>query len=72
MSWSCLNSFFAGLSETRLKARFKAETDVPPADYVMRRMIEVSKTLLVGDQPVTDIAIGLGFSTTQYFATVFK
>jgi AraC-like DNA-binding protein len=63
----------AHLSESRLKARFKAEVGVPPADYTMRQRIDRTKQLLrQGDLSVTEIASRLGFSSTQYFATAFK
>jgi AraC-like DNA-binding protein/mannose-6-phosphate isomerase-like protein (cupin superfamily) len=63
----------AGLSASRLKARFKAETGIPPADYMTRMKVEAAKDrLLQENQSVTEIAMELGFATSQYFATVFK
>lgn len=63
----------AMLSRSRFKARFKAEAGMSPADYVMRKKIERAQALLLGgDHTVTNVAMSLGFSTTQYFATVFK
>lgn len=63
----------AHMSESRFKARFKAELGVPPADYVMRQRIDRSMQLLRdSDTQVTQIAMALGFNSTQYFATVFK
>jgi AraC-like DNA-binding protein len=63
----------AGLSTSRLKARFKGEVGMSPADYVMRQKIERAKTLLLARAAsVTGVAMHLGFSTPQYFATVFK
>ncbi len=63
----------AELSKSRFKSRFKAETGLSPADYVMRKKIERAQALLLGDNyTVTAVAMTLGFSTTQYFATVFK
>jgi AraC-like DNA-binding protein len=61
----------ARLSESRLKARFKREIGVPPAEYWLRQKIERAVTLLP-TRSVTDIAYDLGFSSSQYFATVFK
>jgi AraC-like DNA-binding protein len=61
----------ARLSESRLKARFKREIGVPPAEYWLRQKIERAVTLLP-TRSVTDIAYALGFSSSQYFATVFK
>jgi AraC-like DNA-binding protein/mannose-6-phosphate isomerase-like protein (cupin superfamily) len=66
-------ALLAHMSQSRLKARFKAEVGVPPADYVMRQRIDRTKQLLrQGDLSVTEIALRLGFSSTQYFATAFK
>ena len=63
----------AHLSESRFKARFKAEVGMPPADYTMRQRIDRAKHFFrQSDLPVTEIALRLGFSTTQYFATAFK
>lgn len=63
----------AHLSQSRFKARFKAEVGLPPGDYQMRLRIERAKELLrQADTSVTETAMRLGFNTTQYFATVFK
>jgi AraC-like DNA-binding protein len=63
----------AGLSVSRFKARFKEEVGIPPADYIQRSKIAASKKLLAEQRlTVTAIAHRLGFSTSQYFATVFK
>jgi AraC-like DNA-binding protein len=61
----------ARLSESRLKARFKAEVGVPPAEYWLRQKIERAVELLQ-TRSVTEVAHALGFSSSQYFATVFK
>jgi len=61
------------LSESRLKSRFKTEIGIPPADFVTRQKIDLAKDLLSNtDTHVSDIAMALGFSTPQYFATVFR
>jgi AraC-like DNA-binding protein len=63
----------AGLSVSRFKARFKAEVGVPPNEFVLRSKIEVAKRQLAGTtDSITQIAMRLGFSSSQYFATVFK
>ena len=63
----------AGLSETRFKSRFKTETGIPPADYVMRKKIDRAQLLFQSnDLTVTEVAMRLGFSTSHYFATVFR
>ena len=61
------------LSVSRFKARFKQEIGIPPAEYVLRRKISEAKRLLVRPgATVTDVAFRLSFSSSQYFATVFK
>lgn len=63
----------AGLSVARFKARFKQETGIPPGEYVLRARVEEAARRLSGRKgTVTEIAYDLGFSTSQYFATVFK
>ncbi len=61
----------AQLSESRFKARFRQEVGVPPAEFWMRHKIERA-TEMLKSQSVTDVAYALGFSSSQYFATVFK
>jgi len=63
----------AKLSESRFKTRFKREVGIPPADCVLRRKIDAAKGLLrAQNASVTDVAFRLGFSSSQYFATVFR
>jgi AraC-like DNA-binding protein len=61
----------ARLSESRFKTRFKRELGVPPAEFWLRQKIEKA-TLLLKSKSVTEVAHELGFSSSQYFATVFK
>jgi len=61
-----------GLSTSHFKARFKREVGIPPAEYILRRKIDRARKLLQGGRPVTSVAYSLGFSSSQYFATVFK
>jgi len=63
----------AGLSVSRFKARFKEDLGVPPREYVLRAKVEVARQRLRSrDRSVADVAYELGFSSSQYFATVFK
>ena len=63
----------AGLSLPRFKARFKAEHGVPPGEYVLRaRVARAEQLLRETGLPITRIAFALGFSSSQYFATVMK
>jgi len=61
----------AQLSESRCKTRFKREIGVPPAEFWLRKKIERAIVLLK-NRSVTEVAYELGFSSSQYFATVFK
>lgn len=62
-----------GVSVSYFKARFKAETGTPPAEFITRRKIDKAKKFLEAPgATVTSVAYDLGFSSSQYFATVFK
>lgn len=62
-----------GLSLPRFKARFKAEVGIPPAEYVLRCKVEAAKQRLTQpDATVTRVGAELNFSSSQYFATVFR
>ena len=46
---------------------------LPPAEYIQKKKIEKARELLADtDLSVTEIAYRYGFSSGQYFATVFK
>ncbi len=63
----------AGLSPNRFINEFKAYTGYSPMDYLNREKLRVAKLMLADlDRSITDIAFELDFSTTQYFATMFK
>lgn len=63
----------AGLSLSRFKARFKAAHGVPPGELVLRTRVARARHLLQETKiPITRIAHELGFSSSQYFATVVK
>lgn len=63
----------AGLSVARFKTRFKSEHGVPPGEYILRaRVAEAVRQLRETQHSVTHIAFELGFSSSQYFATVVK
>jgi AraC-like DNA-binding protein len=62
-----------GLSVSRFKARFRAETGIGPHEYILRSKIDAAKRCLLNRRvKVTEIAMQLGFNSSQYFATAFK
>jgi len=63
----------AGLSVSRFHERFLEETGYSPNDYRTRlRIGEAKRQLRERSIPITTLAHRLGFSSSQYFATVFK
>ncbi len=63
----------AKLSVSWFNAKFRRWVGIPPAEYVLRQKIEKAKMMLRRENSsVTQVAMDLGFSTSQYFATVFK
>jgi AraC-like DNA-binding protein len=60
------------LSESRFKAKFREQLGMPPREYVLRHKIELAEKMLAAGESVTRTAHALGFSSSQYFATVFK
>ncbi|WP_156385758.1 AraC family transcriptional regulator [Devosia sp. Root685] len=52
---------------------FHKETGMPPARYHQRLRITAAKHMLIEhDLTITDVAMNLGFSSSQYFSTIFK
>lgn len=63
----------AGLSESRLKTVFRNSVGMPPGEYIMRKKVQAAQHFLRQDNmTITEIAFELAFSSSQYFATVFK
>lgn len=66
-------SAIAGLSPSRFKALFKEKLGIPPAEFALRlRIEEARRRLAAGGATVTGVALDLGFSSSQYFASSFK
>ncbi len=62
-----------GLSQSQFSRRFKQETGVTPADCIQRFRVERGGQLLrTTSKSITAIAFELGFSSSQYFAAVFR
>ena len=71
----CLDAVAAnvGMSPAGLRARFKAETGYTLHEYQIHlRVKEAQRRLSNTSDDVTSIAHALGFSSSQYFATVFR
>ena len=61
------------LSPSRFKVRFREETGLPPREYVLRQKISAAQgALRRPGATITEVAHALGFSSSQYFATVFR
>lgn len=61
-----------GISRTRLFTLFKAETGMTPNDFFVRCRIEEAQRLLAKtDRPITEIALDVGFNSSQYFSRAF-
>jgi AraC-like DNA-binding protein len=61
-----------GFSRARMFDMFKAETGLTPHDYLQRMRIEKAQEQLRQTKlSITSIALALGFSSAQYFSTVF-
>ena len=66
-------SSIAGLSPSRFKALFKEKLGIPPAEFALRlRIEEARRRLAARGATVTGVALDLGFSSSQYFASSFK
>lgn len=61
------------LSVSRFKVKFSEYTGTSPHEYVLCKKIEAAKQLLANpNYSVTQVCYQLSFSSSQYFATVFK
>ena len=60
-------------SLSHFKTRFKEEIGIPPSEYITLQKIKYAKKMLeTTDLSVTALAYELGFSSSNYFSTVFK
>ena len=64
----------AGVGLTRFTHHCKRLTNLTPMRYLMMKRLELSKKILIENEylNVTEVAFSSGFSTSQYFSTVFK
>lgn len=63
----------AGLGTTAFARQVKAATRLTPMEYLIRLRVEKARSLLTAsDMPATDIALELGFASSQHFTTMFR
>ena len=62
----------AGLGPSQFRRRFARETGFAPRDYLLRLRVRAAKQRLRQGQPVTRVAMQLGFASSQHLATMFK
>ncbi len=61
------------LSVSVFQYRFKIQTGLSPGDYINRIRVEKAKQMLSNPGwSITELALDLGFSSSQYFSTIFK
>lgn len=61
------------ISEPHFKSKFRIQFGITPMRYITSQRIELAKTQLRNSsESITDIALNLSFSSSNYFATVFK
>ena len=69
---SVFEFYMAPPYRSRMFDLFKAQTGRTPNDYLQRLRIEQAQEQLTQtDRTVTEIALATGFSSGQYFSTVF-
>lgn len=63
----------SGYSLSRFKAKFKEEVGITPTEFISMQKIEKAKLLLETTScSITELAFDLGFSSSNYFCSVFK
>jgi AraC family L-rhamnose operon regulatory protein RhaS len=65
---------YAGVGLTRFTYHCKRLTNLTPMRYLMMKRLELSKAILIENEflNIAEVAFSCGFSTSQYFSTVFK
>ena len=60
------------LSVSRFKQKFKTEIGTSPRNFINFHKVEAAKRLLLEGHSVTDVAMELNFSSSNYFSSVFR
>lgn len=62
-----------GVTRARLFEQFKRGTGMTPNDFLQRVRVEKARELMANRRKsVTEVAFAVGFSSSQYFSTVFR
>ncbi|HNX36470.1 MAG TPA: AraC family transcriptional regulator [Kiritimatiellia bacterium] len=63
----------AGMAPTHFITRFRGLAGLPPRQFLLACRMQAARTLLLeSNTPVTEIALRLGFCSSQHFANLFK
>jgi AraC-like DNA-binding protein/mannose-6-phosphate isomerase-like protein (cupin superfamily) len=62
----------SGLEAATFRKHFHALVGSSPTQHLIRLRLQNAKEQLARDRPITEVAHQLGFSSSQYFATVFR
>lgn len=62
----------AGMSVSRLERDFTSLFGLPPRRYLTKVRFEAALTMLLGDQPIVDIAHACGYSDQSSFTRAFR
>lgn len=62
----------AGFKEATFRRVFERYVGMTPANFIASQRVSQARNLLIMGESVTEVAHKLGFSSSQYFATVFK
>lgn len=61
------------ISESHFKTKFRVQMGITPLGYITSQRIELAKRMLkYSGESITDIAISLNFSSSNYYSSVFK
>lgn len=61
------------ITESKFYRKFKHEVGMTPIEYILHNKIQRAEELLkIKEKKIIEVAVALGFPTSQYFASVFK
>lgn len=63
---------YVGVSLSTLKHKFKKEVGKTPRDYINFKKVSLARKLLSSGKNVSETALSLGYSSSDYFSVVFK